>query len=376
MIHLTWQQVNGWRMQQHGLLPRFADKAFVPMAERLFGIQAQVMSAAELGLGMRVEGITAQDIQNALWEERTLVKTWGMRGTLHLFSAQDVILLAAARKIDSRRWLNFEKLGLTEAEGSTFVQVVPEILSDVPMTREELGQAVGEAMKKPALGELISQSNWGAPLKYFALRGDLCFAPNRGKHVTFVNPKQWLKHWYDPDPEHTLQDIARRYLRAYAPLTPRMLAHWWNEGHINVAKKLLKQIEDELVTVNVEGWEAVVLHETLEAMQASTVQGEVRLLPMFDAYTLDMVRMGVPLLEPTYRKRIFRNQGWITAIVLVDGFVKGVWNFSKQGKSTIIIEMFDTTLSSMPAIQDGIEAEVQRIGAFLGINTSVTYGTI
>ena len=116
MRSLTWNQVSAWRLAQHGLSPRLGREAFVAVASHLCGIHAQVMSAAELGLGARTDGLRPQDVQAALWQDRTLVKTWAMRGTLHLLAAADLPLIAAARRIDPRGWIDFESRGISEKQ--------------------------------------------------------------------------------------------------------------------------------------------------------------------------------------------------------------------------------------------------------------------
>lgn len=374
MQSLTWNQVNGWRLAQHGLAPRLKSTQFIEMTSRLFGIHAQVMSAAELGLGARTDGLTPQDVQSALWENRTLVKTWAMRGTLHLLAAEDLPLHAAARTIDPRGWIDFKSLGISDKQRATFLEAVPEVLGSEPMTRQEIGAAVTEQVGLPALGELIATSKWGSPLKTFAFRGDLCFGPNQGQNVTFVNPKKWLNKWQAIEPDAAFQEIARRYLRAYGPLTPRNFARWWNEGRVSIAKKLFEQIEDELEPVDVEGWQAVALRSTVEQIQASTVSGVIRLLPMFDAYVLDIARMGEPILPEAYWKRVFRQQGWTTAVVLVDGIVKGLWDTTTKGsQTTVTVELFD---SATKPIEKGIEAEVARLGTFLNSEIILEYGSI
>ncbi len=374
MKSLTWNQVNGWRLAQHGLAPRLKSQQFIGLTSRLFGIHAQVMSAAELGLGARTDGLTPQAVQSALWEERTLVKTWAMRGTLHLLAADDLPLHAAARTIDPLGWVDYDALGISQKQRQTFLEAVPEVLGSEPMTREELGAAVTERVGLPALGDLIATSKWGSPLKTFAFRGELCFGPNRGQHVTFVNPKQWLRQWETVAPETAFQEIARRYLRAYGPLTPRDFARWWNEGRVRVAQNVFKQIEDELEPVDVEGWQAVALRSTVEQMQASSVAGVIRLLPMFDAYVLDIARMGEPILPKAYWKRVFRQQGWTTAVVLVDGIIKGLWDTKTKGAQTIVtVELFDTVTKP---VEQGIEAEAARLGTFLNTEIMLEYDSI
>ncbi|NJL53974.1 winged helix DNA-binding domain-containing protein [bacterium] len=373
MKSLTWNQVNAWRLAQHSLSPRSNREAFVEVASHLYGIHAQVMSAAELALGARIDRLKREDVQAVLWEERKLVKTWAMRGTLHLLAAQDLPLHAAARTIDPRRWIDFESHGISEKQSQAFLEAVPEILSSEPMTREQLADALAEQVGLPVLSELI-RSKWGTALKPSAFRGDLCFGPNQGKNVTFVNPKKWLASWKPAKPEAAFTEIARRFLRAYGPLTPKQFARWWNEGNVTVAKNLFKQIEDELEPVEVEGWRALALKSTIEQMQQSKVSSMVRLLPMFDAYVLDIARIGEPVLPKQYRKRVFRQQGWTTAVVLVDGIIEGVWNHkTNETEMTITVEMFKPPTEQ---VREGIAAEAARLGKFLDSEVTLIYDSI
>src|SRR5919199_1578578 len=131
---LKWHQVNAWRLSQHCLSPRLKRRDYLKAVTRTGGIQAQVMSAAELALGARVDGLTPQDVQSALWRERTLVKTWAMRATLHLISADDLPLYAAARSVyTARNWLKyFTYYGITEKQYEAFIAAVPEVLGGKP----------------------------------------------------------------------------------------------------------------------------------------------------------------------------------------------------------------------------------------------------
>src|SRR5919112_6858944 len=115
MIALTWDQVRAWRLEQQCLAQRLEQPDFVKAVKRVLGVQAQVMSAAELSIGARVDGLKRADVQKALWQDRTLVKTWAMRGTIHLFAAEDLPLIVAARCADGGRYrLNdFRQFGFT-----------------------------------------------------------------------------------------------------------------------------------------------------------------------------------------------------------------------------------------------------------------------
>jgi Winged helix DNA-binding domain len=130
---LKWHQVYAWRLSQHGLSPRLDSQDVVQAVTRTGGIQAQVMSAAELALCTRVEGLSAQEIRSALWQDHTLVKTWAMRATLHVLATRDLPLYVAALNFrDFRNWpAYFAYYGLSPAQHEAFLSAVPQVLGRV-----------------------------------------------------------------------------------------------------------------------------------------------------------------------------------------------------------------------------------------------------
>ena len=93
----TWAGVTAQRMRRHGLAPPYAaGTPFADVTATICGVHAQVLSAGEVSLALRVEGATRADVRRALWEERSLVKTFGPRGTVHLLPARDLARWCAA----------------------------------------------------------------------------------------------------------------------------------------------------------------------------------------------------------------------------------------------------------------------------------------
>src|SRR5712691_282273 len=121
---------------------------FVKAVTQTGGIQAQVMSAAELALWARTDGLLVQNVKSALWQDRTLIKTWAMRCTLHLISASEFPLYVAARSThQARNWeYYFSYYGITPAEYDAFIAAVPHILGSTPMTREQLATALAHSL--------------------------------------------------------------------------------------------------------------------------------------------------------------------------------------------------------------------------------------
>ncbi len=97
-IKLTQEQVNSWRLSKNHLDKRAPKVDMARVVSDLCGVQAQVLSGAALSIWARVDNITIHDVEDALWKHRTLVKTWAMRGTLHLLSSKDLPRYVAALK--------------------------------------------------------------------------------------------------------------------------------------------------------------------------------------------------------------------------------------------------------------------------------------
>jgi hypothetical protein len=365
---LKWQQVNAWRLAQHGLAPRLKPSQLVEAVARTGGIQAQVASAAELALWARVDGLSANDVRSALWEKRTLVKTWAMRATIHLLSAADLPLYVAARSMyETRNWqAYFSYFGFTPDQSAAFIAAIPHILDAEPLTRGQLAVLAADQIGAPELAQKLLASSWGSLWKPSAWRGDLCFGPNQGQHPTFVNPSRWFGPWQPVEPFQALQEIARRYLRAYGPATPADFAMWWGLQRTR-ARKLFQSLAYELVEVEVEGWQAFALHSTLAPMQAAEPVHTFNMLPLFDAYVLGLDHDNELIVPRAYKRQIYRPQGWISAVILVDGNIRGVWEYKTKGGQTAAKIYLFAPLP--PAHRAALEREAERLGAFL--NTKV-----
>jgi uncharacterized protein YcaQ len=335
------------------------------VAGEIGGVQAQVMSSAELQLWARVDGLAADAVAAALWRDRTLVKTWAMRGTLHLLAVDDFPLLVAAlstlKRFQQKSWLKY--FGLTQETLDELMAGMREMLSDQGMTREEVGAAIAERTGRPELRELML-SSWGALLKPPAFQGYVCFGPNRGQNVTFVQAEAWLgegKATPAVGGEEAKQEIARRYLAVYGPDTSDNFARWFGLATSD-AKKLFRSLGDELAAVEVEGWPAWAL-ATAAYDEGEETAGVVRLLPGFDPYTIALYRQpGV--LDEEHQAKVSRPQGWISPVVLVDGRMAGVWEYEKKRDRVVVTATLFRPASA--SVRAGIEAEAARLGEFLG----------
>jgi Winged helix DNA-binding domain len=138
---LSWRQALAWRMRRHHLVERAPASEMLEVTGRICGLHAQVTSSAELTLSARVDGLDRDAVLKALWEERSLVKLWAMRGTLHLLPAAEIGMWLAAlgtyAHYKKPAWLR--GFGITEKELERLITTIETALDGEHLTREELG---------------------------------------------------------------------------------------------------------------------------------------------------------------------------------------------------------------------------------------------
>ncbi|HKC29776.1 MAG TPA: winged helix DNA-binding domain-containing protein, partial [Jatrophihabitans sp.] len=262
------------RITRHGLSIRPA--ASPGTAVRLTtAIQAQDNLAARLGVRARAERVADSDVVRAIEDDRTIVRTWLMRGTIHLVEAADVRWLvrligpAIARKFRTR----WRQLGLTDEVLERAVRLLPELLADGPRNRHEI--RAGLAAHGLTLHSADPQIHTHA-LVYASTIGLICRGPDRGRHSTFALLDEWVPGAPEgPFGDDALAELARRYFAAYSPATAADFAAWSGLA----GGRAISLIRDELKPVEYDGWSGFRLGEC-------EPQRGVRLLPAFDNYLI------------------------------------------------------------------------------------------
>ena len=368
---LTWEQVCAWRLAQQHLTSRVAPERLLEVASDLIGLQAQVLSSAELALWARVQDLPQATMSDALWKQRTLIKTWAMRGALHVVSAAEFPLVAATlrtRQPITAAWLKYFQLSTEEP--MIIIEGVRSALDGQRLTRERLAAEVARITGLSRLEEVL-RSGWGEMLKPAAYQGYLCFGPNQDRNVTFVRPDQWLSAWQEYETEEALTTLIRRYLAVYGPATSTDFAHWWGMRSSRNVRAAFQRLGAELMEVSIQGRSAWALASMSEQISSLPPPPAARLLPGFDAYTIAALPHVEYLLPGPLKAKISRISGWISPVVLIAGRIAGVWRHEKRGQRVLVqIEPF---LAFDAANRRSIQEEAERLGVFLGAPVEVTY---
>jgi len=178
--------------------------------------------------------------------------------------------------------------------------------------------------------------------------------------VRFARPDQWLGPWKPMDAEEATLEVARRYLTRYGPANREDLARWFGMTSPAEAGRWLKGLGDEAV----ESGGEYLLAADVEAAAAAEPDGAVRLLPAFDQYVVGAPRGDDDVVPAAKRARVYRPQGWLSPVLLVDGRIAGVWSHERAGERVIVeIEPFARLSRDAKA---RAEAEAEALARFLG----------
>jgi Winged helix DNA-binding domain len=367
--------VRARRVERQSLLSRGTDPAAI--AKQTCGIHAQVQASAELQLAARVEAMMQADVRRALWEDRTLVKAWTLRGTLHLHPAEELPLWYAAMRAVSpaepgemRAWVDPRGAAhpaLARDDVDEIRSAVLNVLDGRCLLREELAAEVVQRIGPKARSRLLSGFN-------FFGGADLCQGPPQGNKITLTRPDQWLARWEDLDEREALREVCRRFLRTYGPVQPTDFRAWVaGRSFMPVdARALFESLGDELEEIDVDGHKAFVLAGDTEfAKPRSTV----RLLPEYDVYVMGFREREHLVPEPVKVQVARHGRGRYEGpagvrFLLVDGVAAGLWERKKRGKR---IELQVTPASRLTRAQRSqLDGEAERIGAFLGLEPALT----
>jgi hypothetical protein len=363
---LTWPEVLAWRLMRQRLDRRAPRDEALGVVREICGLHAQVMSSAELTLWARVEDLEPEALREALWEHRSLAKTWAMRGTLHLLPSDELPLWVAALGVLKPRyhaasWQRY--YGLTREEAEAMLAAIAEALYDRELTREELAQEVGRLVGSEELGGKLRES-FGSLLKPSAFEGDLLFAPSVGRNVRFARPDRWPPGWQPAETEAAVREVVRRYLSAYGPATREEFARWFGTTSPAQAGRLIEGLGEEVAPVEVEGVAAWMLAEHVQEAEEAEPAGVVRLLPAFDQYVVAAPRDREAVLPEALKGRVYRQQGWLSPVLLVDGRMEGVWQHELKGDRLVVgIEPF----ADQPGwVRRAAEEEGEQLARFVG----------
>ncbi len=346
--------------------PRPTDVAGI--VEWFGALQAQDLGSGLWSLGCRLPGTTKADIEAAL-ERREAIRTWPMRGTVHLVPPRDahwMLDLLGARPLAgaaARRAF----LGLPDETAERAVDVLAGALAGGGrLTRAECLAALAGA-------GIAGTENWGYHLLWYASqRGVTCIAPNVGSEQTFVLLDDWVPNPHRPGRDEALATIARRYVRSHGPASRQDLAGWTGLSAADT-KAAIAEAGDAITTARLDGKEVLITPELLDSGPVATPPGDhdVLALPGFDELMLGYKDRSLMLGEGHLKAVVPGGNGVFRPTIVRSGQVVATWTrTTTKSKVTVAVAPLVTIKS---ADRRRVETALGPYATFLGLDLVVRW---
>lgn len=295
---------------------------------RWFGaVQAQDYLGSLWAIGLRTRGATEASVERAI-AERSIVRTWPLRGTLHFVAAEDarwMLDLCAQRTLGR----NAPRLKKVHGIDSRLIARSREVLIDalrggVCMPRPDVYRRLEAARIKTGGSRGLHLLWWHAH------EGLLCLGPRAGKQQTFALMDEWLPPAAPRSREESLAELARRYFTSHGPATVRDFA-WWSGLSAADAALALRMVESELLAATIENrtyWQS-------PGAAGTRVSRGCHLLPAYDEYTVAYQDRGA-VLSSDIAARDDAGHGIFHPPIVIDGQIAGTWSRA-LGKSSVAI---------------------------------------
>ena len=343
--------------------PRAAEVSDVADVVTWFGaMQSQDLASGLWSLGARLPGRTQADIE-AMLEDRQALRTWPMRGTVHLVPPRDarwMLDLMGARALQGAAGRR-TYLGLSDTDANRAVDVLGSTLAGGGrLTRAQCLEALTAAGISTA-GQLGYHLLW-----YASQCGVTCMAPNLGKEQTFVLLDDWAPDARVVDRDEALALMATRYFRSHGPTTRQDFAGWTGLTAAD-AKRGIAGAGEQLVAVTVEGREMIMGADAMDSTGgvgvAALARDEVRALPGFDEYLLGFKDRTL-MLDPEHKQAVIPGgNGIFQPTIVRSGRVVATWKRS-IGRASVVVEV-KPLVRLAAADRTRVERVLQPYGAFV-----------
>lgn len=338
-VVVTKEQIRWFRLKRSGLIEPF--DSVQEASESLMGIQAQILPAAGVSLWNRTSNLhTYNQLLDTLFEDRTLVKLWGQRGTLHLYATEDwpLVYSGFTDRPSYYERKTVRKGGSREEYRNTVNQLAQLLEEKKRLTRKDLRES-----SLPLNDMLLS--SWGGIFYELVRGGHACHGPGKDGEGSFESRSSWLPdlEWSPVPVMDAHLEWTHRYIRGYGPASLGDLAYWRGVPMRDV-KKWLASLQEPLVTVWSEDDEELYIHEDdldelLEEPPAK------RDWPLLMLYRFDPLLLGHPdkswLIDRKHKPKVWRKAGHIEGTIVKHGRLQASWRYKRQaGSFSIVVEPF------------------------------------
>ncbi|UCD45377.1 MAG: AlkZ family DNA glycosylase [Candidatus Bathyarchaeota archaeon] len=374
MIDISLREETLFTLERHHLIDRAPNEDAIEVVDDILGLNAQGALNYNISLWNRVSGLENDFISRALYEDRSLVRSWLMRDTVHIVPSTSFhTLRRALRSSLMREWNRWTVKTGRKDDPSSWEQHYAGILEAIEGGPQTMSEIVRQMVRS---GE-GDRANISRIVREMSLKGLVCHATTKGPwyHNTeheYTRVDRWL-----PEPSNEVTEseagvhLVEMYLKSYGPASVSDFAYW-SGMRVKEAAPLFEQISDSTDEVMIEGKRGRYLILSRDADAISQMGDRppwVRLLPQFDALIMGH-RDKSRFLDPQLKGDVFLPRADVAATILVDGQVEGTWSMRKKKEWELALSPFH---GPEPDEKELVEGEIDDLRRFTGFDIDVVW---
>lgn len=369
---ISLEKVTRLYLIKHHLFRKAGKNHLVKVVDDVCGLHAQASATPHLSLWNRVENFEQGLLDKALYRDKTLVKVWCMRGTLHIIPCEDLPIYNKALR---RMW--FEHHGrfmrapdwpsIEERKKRIYPKIF-EALAQKPLRRSELNARVRLLLKDDSQPYERLFSAWGGILKETGYEALTVHAQPSDREACFARLDKWLPHIKldEIDEDEAKEKLLIKYLRGYGPASQQDFVLWSGlmAGDTRKAIEKVGSLIEEVEIEEAKGrfW---MLRKDFKILDSISLDEKAppSLLPKFDSFVLghkDRTR----IIRSEYMKQVFRKAGDIAATLLISGQIVGTWR-QKKTKNSLRVAITPFQKLGKEDLKE-VEEKAKALAQFLG----------
>lgn len=355
-----------------------AEARVAALVRSMLALQGQDWRGSTWAIGSRLPGATLDDV-HAAFNGGQIVRSWPMRGTIHVVAAEDIGWMQrltgekTLRTAPKRR----ETLGMSDAALERLVEISQQALAaSTGLTREELSSAWTEA-------GVEWQPAWRYHLVWWLCQNGMATlgpVPAGGGEPLIVLASDWIKRPRELAGDEALAEFATRYAAARGPVTAKDLG-WWSGLGVRDAKRglqlaaqaglLVQAVVDQGDAPGPVAGQHWVSPAALDALRGSdAAPSPDLLLAPFDEHLLGYTERGLQLAPAHFDAIVPGKNGMFKATVVRSGVTVGTWARERSGSAKLVA----TPLPGHTLDAAELAPQAAGWGAFHGVNASITVG--
>jgi hypothetical protein len=355
---MTFKEIRSLRLHNQ-LISNQRFKSPGEVVRWLGAVQAQDFTGAKWSVALRLPCAVDNDIEKAI-AERSIIRTWPMRGTLHFVAAEDArwLLKLLTPRIIARSAGRYKQLQLDNNVFGKSQEIVGAALEgNKQLTRGEIYSVLEKN------GIATSEQRGIHILNHLAQNQIICHGSHNEKQPTYALFDEWINYSRDLNESESLAEVTLRYFTSHGPATINDFV-WWTGLKVSDAKRGLTSVADKLAFIEAEGktyWHSPAQTDLSE-------KSNCFLLPGFDEYMLGYTDRSLILDKVHWAKIVPGNNGMFMSTIIIDGKVEGTWKrIFKNGMLQLDMYLFRKTSNFR---MKRIEIQAEKLGKYLSAKVS------